>query len=210
MRGHPGSYHMPARLRVIEGADSPQVVVDGRPAPELVGAFKDAARELAEDGACLITSTCGFLVSVQHDIAAVVPVPVMLSAMSLLPFVHNITGRRPVGVLTASASALGTDAIGASGIAPEQVRVQGLQDRDLFRRTFLSEKSQQHTEFDPADMQDIVCCAAADLVRRHPEIGAIVLECGNLPPYGGAIQSRVNRPVYSILDGARLVSGQGA
>lgn len=203
--GHPGSYHLPARLRVVEGADSTGIVVDGRPAPELVAGFRQAAVDLAEQGACLITSTCGFLISVQRDIASAVPVPVLLSGLSLLPMVRQMTGHRPVGVLTASAAALGPAAIAAAGLAPDDVRIGGMQDSALFCRTFLSPKAEQNTDFDPAEMEAAVCDAAAALMRNHPEIGALVLECGNLPPYASTIRARIDRPVFSILDAARLV-----
>ena len=33
---------------------------------------------------------------------------------------------------------------------------------------------------------------------RHPEIGAIVLECTNMPPYAAALQEAIGLPVYDI------------
>lgn len=204
--GNPGSYHLPARVRVVPGAGSPEIVRDGRPAPDLVAAFEKAARELAAEGACLITSTCGFLITVQREIAASVPVPVVLSGLCLLPMVRQMMGARPVGVLTASAPALGPAAIRAAGAEPEHVRIMGLQDSALFAGTFLAAKAQQRGVFNPEQMQQEVCAAAAQLVARDPEIAAIVLECGNLPPYAAAIEAATRRPVFSILDAARMVA----
>jgi hypothetical protein len=40
--------------------------------------------------------------------------------------------------------------------------------------------------------------AAQRLVARHPEVGAIVLECTNMPPYAAAVQRATGRPVYDI------------
>jgi hypothetical protein len=37
------------------------------------------------------------------------------------------------------------------------------------------------------------------LCGEHPEIGAILLECSNLPPYAHAVQSITNRPVFDFL-----------
>ena len=45
--------------------------------------------------------------------------------------------------------------------------------------------------------QDILD-AGRDLVRRHPEVGAIVLECTNMPPYAAALQAELGLPVYDI------------
>ncbi|MGE4325456.1 MAG: aspartate/glutamate racemase family protein [Pseudodonghicola sp.] len=203
--GHPDSYHLPARVRVIEGAGSPDIVRDGRPAPELVARFRTAAEELVAEGACLITSTCGFLITVQREIAAGLPVPVALSGLCLLPVVRQMMGARPIGVLTASATALGETAIRAAGATPDEVRIAGLQDRPLFAETFLAAKESQRTGFDPAAMEAEATETARGLIARAPEIAAIVLECGNLPPYAAAIQQATARPVFSLLDAARLV-----
>jgi hypothetical protein len=35
-------------------------------------------------------------------------------------------------------------------------------------------------------------------VREHPEIGPILLECSNLPPYACAIQKATGRPVFDF------------
>ena len=205
--GNPESYHLPARVRVVPGAGSPDIVKDGRPSPALVEGFRRAAEDLVSEGACLITSTCGFLITVQREIGASSPVPVLLSGLCLLPSVQLMVGGRPVGVLTASASALGSEALRAAGAGPEDVRIGGLQDSALFAETFLASKHSQHASFDAAQMQAEVCHAAEALVARAPEIAAIVLECGNLPPYAKAIRQVTGRPVFSILDAARLVPG---
>jgi hypothetical protein len=40
--------------------------------------------------------------------------------------------------------------------------------------------------------------AGRRLVSRHPEIGAIVLECTNMPPYAAALRGALGLPVYDI------------
>jgi Asp/Glu/hydantoin racemase len=45
--------------------------------------------------------------------------------------------------------------------------------------------------------QDVVG-AGQDLVANNPDIGAIVLECTNMPPYAAALQAAVGIPVYDI------------
>jgi len=35
-------------------------------------------------------------------------------------------------------------------------------------------------------------------VTRHPDVGAIVLECTNMPPYAAALRRQVGLPVYDI------------
>jgi Asp/Glu/hydantoin racemase len=35
-------------------------------------------------------------------------------------------------------------------------------------------------------------------VAAHPEVGAIVLECTNMPPYAAALRAALGMPVYDI------------
>ena len=205
--GNPGSYHLPARVHVVPGAGSPEIVRE-RPSEALVAAFRAGAETLTGQGAGLIVSTCGFLVSVQEEIARGLGVPVVLSGLAMLPLARHATGSAPVGVLTASAAALTEGAIRAAGGQPGEVRVQGLEGSALFAGTFLAPKSVQHEGFDRAEMAAEVRAAALALVECAPEIRSIVLECGNLPPYAAEIREATGRPVWSILDAARLVTGK--
>ncbi len=205
--GHPGSYHMPARLRVVEGAGSLEVVRDGPLPDALVLKFVDAARELERDGAIAIVSTCGFLVTVQPRIAAAVRVPVMLSALSLFPLVRLAHGGRPIGVLTASAAALGGSALTAAGIDAGQARIAGMEHCAAFAGAILRPKSGQPGSLDQDAIRDAAVAGAQGLRAKTPDLGAILLECGNLPPYAEDIASATGLPVYSILDAARLLTG---
>jgi Asp/Glu/hydantoin racemase len=40
--------------------------------------------------------------------------------------------------------------------------------------------------------------AGRTLMRRHPQVGAIVLECTNMPPYAAALREAVGVPVFDI------------
>lgn len=204
--GNPDSYDLPARVRVVAGADSPKIVQDGRPAPALAARFIEAACALEAEGAIFITSTCGFLVSMQHEIARAVRVPVMLSALSLLPHLRRADPGGVIGILTASAASLGPAALKAAGVRSEHVRIQGLDDTPIFALTFLAPKDAQPDSFDFAAMEAAVTGAACRLIEAHPEVTAILLECGNLPPYAAAIAQATGRPVRSILDGVRLLT----
>ena len=48
-----------------------------------------------------------------------------------------------------------------------------------------------------------VIAAAERLVRRHRDVGALVLECANMPPYRAAVQAAVRVPVF---DAAQLIA----
>jgi hypothetical protein len=44
-----------------------------------------------------------------------------------------------------------------------------------------------------------VLAAGARLLQRHPDIGTVVLECTNLPPYALALSAALQRPVHHIV-----------
>lgn len=199
--GNTDSYPFPAMVKVIDGADATKIVVDGLPDEVLLQRFESAASELEKQGADAIVSTCGFLITVQARIASKVSIPVMLSALSMLPSVLAMTGTR-VGVLTASRPALGSLALASAQVKQNDIVVQGMENEAIFTGAFLATRAQQAREFDRDAMEKSVVSQAETLVRDAPDIGAIVLECGNLPPYADAIRAATGRPVYHLLDAA--------
>lgn len=203
--GNIDSYPIPARTRVVAGAGSLDIVRDGVPSDTQVARFIEAAQALEAEGALGLVSTCGFLVTVQHQIAQAVSIPVCLSALSLFGTLRSLHGGRAIGVLTASRPSLGAAALAAAGIAPEEVRIAGMEGCDAFARAILRPREAQETVLDVAGVRAGAVGQAKALVAAHPEIAAILLECGNLPPYAQAIRAATGRPVYSILDGAGLL-----
>lgn len=204
--GNPESYHLPARTRVVRNADSTLIVRNGRPEPALLDAFCDAARALEAEGAVALTSTCGFLITAQQEIAGSVRIPVMLSALTLFPVIRVIHGERPVGILTASSEQLGSAILDAASIQPGQAVVSGLQDEEAFSSCFLAPRIQQRTSINQRAITSAVIQKATALCDATPQLSAILLECGNLPPYARAIMAATGKPVYSILDGARILT----
>jgi len=203
--GNIESYDCPARLKIVQGAGSMEIVKDGKPFEDIVLAFCNAAQELEAEGATAIVSTCGFLVTVQEQIAKSVSIPVMVSSLSLYPVIRSVTACRKIGILTASKSALGTTALDAAAIDPADVVIMGLEDCHAFSNAILTEKQNQPDEMDVRAIEDDVVRKSKELLKLCPEISVILLECGNLPPYAAAVTKATGLPVFSILDGARLI-----
>lgn len=44
-----------------------------------------------------------------------------------------------------------------------------------------------------------VVSAAKKLTKEHPDIGAILLECSDMPPYASAVQAEVRLPVFDFI-----------
>lgn len=200
--GNVDSYSTPARIHVIKGAGSLDIVKDGLPSEHLIRAFCKAAKQLEADGAFAIVSTCGFLITVQDRISEAVNVPVMMSALSLYPHIRAEFGGKPIGIITASRKSLGDTALQAAGIDSADVCIAGLEDCTAFATAILQSKDQQPEKIGSKAIEAAVVEKALSLLNADPDICAFLLECGNLPPYAQAIAKASGRPVYSILDGA--------
>ncbi|MBE3639048.1 aspartate/glutamate racemase family protein [Mangrovicoccus algicola] len=204
------SYPLPARLREIPAGDHALTDAQGRADPALTAAFLKAAQELAAEGAVAITSSCGFLATAQQEIAAAVPVPVLLSPLSMVHTARQLGGGRPVGILTGRSGFPGPATLAAADISPDQVRIEALETEPAFARTFLCNGADWRADIDPAAIEAAVLAAAGRLLDRAPETGAFLLEHGSLPPYAAALRRETGRPVLSILDAMPMLVGKCA
>lgn len=190
--GNAATWPFPVRYKVVRGASPDLVVRKG--APGLLGAFVEAGRELVEDGARLITTNCGFLGPFRADLAEALGVPVAASALEQAAQIQAILppGRK-VGVLTISAASLTSAHLAAAGV-PAGTPVAGVAEGCSFQRAILGNEDRLDVAAAEADM----VAAAVAFQTDHPELGAILFECTNMPPYKRAVAEATGLPVYSI------------
>lgn len=191
--GNALTWPFPVLYRVVRGASPRRVVLDQ--AAGLLPDFIAAAQELVQQGAEAITTNCGFLALFQAELAAAVRVPVATSSLMQVAAVQaTLPPGRRVGVVTINAAALTPAHLRAAG-APQDTPLAGVEHgRELFRVLVAAEKD----DLDPAVAQQDVLDAGRALLARHPEVGAIVLECTNMPPYAAALRAELGVPVYDI------------
>lgn len=191
--GNAETWPFPVLYKVVKGA-SPQRVVKER-ANGLLDAFLDGARELAGLGADGITTTCGFLSLFQRDIAAHVGVPVATSSLMQGPMIARVLPPgRQVGILTISAKTLTPEHLAAAGVAAD-TPVVGTDDGREFTRAILGDEP----ALDVAAAERDIMEAGEALVRRHPQVGAVLLECTNMAPYASALGEHLGLPVFDIV-----------
>ncbi|MGQ9645045.1 MAG: aspartate/glutamate racemase family protein [Thermodesulfobacteriota bacterium] len=53
-------------------------------------------------------------------------------------------------------------------------------------------------KFDAEQSREELVLVAKRMVSDHPEVGAVVLECTNMPPLAAAIQREINLPIFDI------------
>jgi Asp/Glu/hydantoin racemase len=207
--GNATTFPFPVRYERVSGADPDLVVRRG--ATGLLPAFVDGARRLEREGVGAITTNCGFLVKFQRELAQSVEVPVFTSSLLLVPLVHRLLppGRR-VGIMTVNAGSLTAEHLAGAGIGGDiPTAVAGMETEKEFTRVLLGDELV--LDVDAAREEHVR--VARRLVTEHPDVGAIVLECTNMPPYTADIQRETGLPVFDIVSlvtmvHAALVAGQ--
>ncbi len=193
--GNAGTFSFPVLYRVVEHA-SPDRVVRHQDAA-LLDPFVQAARELEAAGVRAITTNCGFLARYQSALAAAVGVPLFTSSLLQVPVVARMLRHgRSVGILTIDAPSLSVDHLRESGITADiPVHIAGMETEDHFTNAIVGD----HLELDPERSAREHETVARRLVGEHPDIGALVLECTNMPPYAHRIQAATGLPVFDIV-----------
>jgi Asp/Glu/hydantoin racemase len=191
--GNATTWPFPVLYRVVKGASPEKVVLNG--AAGLLRDFLDAATDLVGQGAEAITTNCGFLALFQKELAAHVQVPVATSSLMQVPWVQaTLPPGKRVGIVSVSARSLTPGHLAAAGV-PLDTPISGTENgREFFRVLILGEKQDMDVSLAAHDVLD----AARRLVAGHADIGAIVLECTNMPPYAHAVREAVGLPVYDV------------
>lgn len=203
--GNPATFGFAVSYSTVRGATPERVV--RRPEDTLLAPFIAAGKELVSAGATAIATSCGFLIRFQRELQSALPVPVWTSSLLLVPGIQSsLPAGKVVGVLTVDAGALGLEHLRAAGAA-SATPVEGLAAGCAFQRTLLNDEA----ELDVAEARQSTVAAALKLVASHPEVGAIVLECTNMPPYAAAVRAATGVPVHDIttLIASRFGRGRG-
>jgi Asp/Glu/hydantoin racemase len=198
--GNAATFPFPVRYHRVPGA-APDLVVR-RGAEGLLDAFLEGARDLEREGVGAITTNCGFLVKFQRQMAAAVRIPVFTSSLLLVPLVHRLLepGRR-VGIMTVNAPSLTAEHLAGAGITSDiPLAVIGMETEKEFTRVLLDDELELDVDAARAEHVRI----ARRLVAEHRDVGAIVLECTNMPPYADDIRRETGLPVLDITSLVRM------
>jgi hypothetical protein len=178
---------------VVAGAVPARIV--GERDPAWLAPFVEAARALAKEGCAAVITSCGFLARHQRALAAALPIPVWTSSLLCVPELDRRLGPGcRAGVVTVDAASLGAPELEGAG-ARADTPVAGLAVDSPFRRTLLGNEA----SLDEAEAERATVDAALRLVRSHAEVGALVLECTNMPPYADAVRAATGLAVHDIV-----------
>ena len=190
--GNASTFPFPVRYEKVQGASIDRLL--NQQDADLVSPFIDAALKLYNSGVRAITGACGFMALFQREVAASINIPVFLSSLLQIPFMYQITGKI-IGIITADASCLKPEHLISTGI-PDGLPlvIAGMENQPEFRDAVLKEKG----SLDSLKIQNEIVEVARNLVKNNPDVGTILLECSDLPPYAHVVQNEVGLPVFDF------------
>jgi Asp/Glu/hydantoin racemase len=191
--GNARTWPFPVYYKIVKGA-SPDRIVRHR-AEGLEEAFKDATRELVDNGVDGVTTNCGFLSLFQNELAAHCGVPVATSSLMQYRLIRSLLpDNKTVGIVSISSKTLSDEHLAAADI-PLDVPIVGTDESGTeLSRVILNDENRLDVAAAEADMLR----ATRALLDKDPAIGAILLECTNMCPYSAAVRSATGLPVFDM------------
>jgi len=198
--GNPATFPFAVVCRTVAGATLPRLISDRD--RSLLAPFIAAGWDLVRQGVRALTTSCGFMILFQEELAREFPVPVFTSSLLQLPFIQaTLRPQDRIGVITADASNLTPEHLERAGGDVDRITVAGLESQPKFREAIFEETGR----IDRRGVASEVVEQARRLVAADPLIAAILFECANLPPYAAAVQKAVGLPVYDTVTMIRHV-----
>lgn len=191
--GNARTWNFPVLYKKVEGGTPKKVVLELT--LEDIKPFIEGARELEAAGVKAITTSCGFLALFQEELSNSVSIPVFTSALLFVPMLSRMLGKnKKIGILTANKKTLTQQHLKSVGIENLPCKIVGLEEGEMF--TNFTVRNWDHVDVEACRRELI---EAAKELTMDGDIGIVVLECTNMPPYTKDIQEVIGLPVFDIV-----------
>jgi Asp/Glu/hydantoin racemase len=189
--GNSETFDFPVIYQVVKGASPQRVVIEAD--PRLLQPFITSARKLVGKGAKALSTSCGFLAMFHRELVDAVDVPVYTSSLLQVHAAQALLKpHQEVGIITARKQSLTEKHLRGVGIQDSPLAIVGMDEAEEFSEVFIGGK----TTLDVGQCRKEIVEAALRLMREHPDLGAIVLECTNMPPFADAIRQATGLAVF--------------
>jgi len=195
--GNATSFPFPVQYKYVTGVTMSEVL---RPVPtdRAIQVVQKACQEFEREGVQCICTGCGFFAYFQPYMNQVVDIPVFSSALLQVPMASIAIAPRKVAIMTANAATLTERHLLNCGITDAYPYVVWGMERytEPHNTMWLTEVDMEKRT---QELERRLSAAALDCIAAHPDVGAFVLECTNMPPASHAIQQATGMPVFDII-----------
>jgi hypothetical protein len=188
------TYDFPVRMRAV-----PNLTIDRlfRVEPGIADDIIALGRHMIEkEGVRAISSACGFFGNFHKQVAENLSVPVALSSLVQIPWIKSvIKPEQKIGVITADASSLTDSLLKNCFVDDRDVVVI----KDMRKKKQFSAILEYRGEFDNEKVKKEMVEVSVELTTENDNIGAILFECSDMPPYAYAVQAATQLPVFDFI-----------
>lgn len=187
------TYDFPVRHGWVKGANQARMHTGD---PGLLSDLIATAKQLEVEGCRVICGACGYFGHFQEKVADRLDLPVYLSSLVQIPWIRvGLKKDQKIGILCADGQNLTKELLASCGVT-------GTEDLVIRSAGHLPEFSalmERRGHFNNKILREELVLLAAQLVAENPDIGALLLECSDMPPYAADIQRAVNLPVFDFI-----------
>lgn len=163
--------------------------------PAILEQILEAARRLEKKGVRAIVGACGYFNHFQEEIKRAVSMPVYMSSVLQIPLIKmGLRENQKIAVLVADGE--GAD---RAFFAKARADIDDCIVEDIGKLESFAPIRYIKPYLDNAALTRDLVAVVRELKKAHPEIGAVLLECSDLPPYAAAIQAEVGMPVFDFI-----------
>ena len=191
------TFNFPVIYQRMEGAATIEMVVSTKPHPKVLEWAIKAGKELEKQGCRAIVGNCGYFANYLPEIAAALDVPCFLSSLMQIPIMlRSLKPNQKVGIICASGGVLSSaPALKNCGVDdPSRVVITDAENTSQIQNIL-----QGVGHINCAKFEQELVDLAKEMVSKNPDVGAILLECTEMPPYAWAIQKAVRLPVFDFI-----------
>jgi len=202
--GNASTYDFPVRFRVLEGMPCDWWFDEEGPSQARQEEFIQTAVELEKEGVRAITTNCGYFTAFQKGASAALRIPLFTSPMLLVPLISRMIGKeKKVGIIASGAEHLKGPFLRDVGIDESTpIAIAGMEGREEFVTVHNTEEK---STLDVQKLEHEIVEVAQKLAMENPNLGAIVLEASDMPPFAAAIQEAVSLPIFDFIDFINMV-----
>jgi len=194
------AYPFPIQYDIVKDVDIKKLVWldDKTPCRQPI---LDSAKRLEKMGCRAIAAECGYFAYFQQDVAGYVDIPVFMSSLLQVPMIQQSIGcKKKVGILCYTSKQLTDAHLKMVGIDPNSnFVVYGAHENGCVEFDNLwnyeTRPESPLAYYQKSEKEIIAACAK--IKAENPDVGAIMLECTGMQPFGRAIQRALDLPVYS-------------
>ena len=197
--GNPTTFNFPVLYELIEEID-PFWVLAAEPHPVVMEKVIAACKRLTMQGVRSIIGNCGFFANYQPEVAKSLDPGVQFfngSLMQVPMLLNSVGSNKKVGILTASKKLLmpspALKNVGVTAEGMKRIVVYGNEDGEQMKRI-----TGETGAFNPKALEKELVELTKTMMKEHPDVGAVVLECTEFPPYAHAIQGVCRRSVWDF------------